>query len=483
MRKFLLQFVIAFTGFIPFLSAQGALPSDTLQARVQQVFADTRNTLVEQFIYRSDSNARAEKMYGRWANHWYSRLFLAADDERQMFTTYPHLISGMFEPINPYMDTIGGTHQTLFTGPTLTQRCIASYPAAWGSLGPEYYNWGSTTKMDKAGHASCVWVDPTNPNYILIGSFASGIWETTDGGKNWSNATDNSSGYTLGPIGVKSIAVHPSTNNIQYFASNYARHLSGWGGFFGFSRGVFFRNYNTGAFLPDIALAKRLHIDGLKSSERFDIAPGVLAFSPSGRLYTAYKGHLYYRSSFSQNTNNPNFWTKISLSMVLPAHYQIRAMAVSKINPSKIAFATNTIGNTMYLIQYDEASSSATVKAITTPNTSPVVPDWREEFNTQGVANMEFAYDGDVLYLTFLANNTRTFNKITSPWGTSPTLHFISNLGATFNTSFTISLDLSLFVLHPHHPNLIYFGNSQGPDPFYFSLDRGLTMVEALTTG
>ena len=76
------------------------------------------------------------------------------------------------------------------------------------------------------GVVTCIWSDPDNADYILIGTSSAGLWKTTDGGLNWQNITDSYIGQSTPqsffyhyPFGVTSIAVSPVNSNIILIAA------------------------------------------------------------------------------------------------------------------------------------------------------------------------------------------------------------------------------------------------------------------------
>lgn len=448
-----------------------SLPTDTLKTRKENVFRKVKDEHVNYFLYKDDNNARADKMYGRWENHWIGRLYYGAPSEEEMFTTYNFVMKSFFEPRNPYQDpdhTNGDPKQPNLSN-TMAQRCVASYPAHWKFDGPNYDNWGDTVR-DNAGQATYIWVDPSNNNHILLGSFASGLWETFNEGRNWANITDNSIGYTWGPIGVGKIAVQPGNTNLQYFSTEYRKTTAGLGGFYGYGRGLFFRSMPGGQFLPDLAFRERMRVDGhFDGGDRYDLHPRFLAFSPSsGKLYATYNRDFYVRSDFSSTNGDPSKWQKISLNLPIESSYQILAGAFSNVSPGKLALMTNTIGKKMYLITYEEGMPFAEVKAINNPYIDSIPADATHRYNSIGVRSMEFSYGSDQLFFTSAGNTSKHFYKINAPFGSSPTINFYSGLPG----------DLFVFKLHPHNPNLIYFGNTQGYSPLHFSMDGGTTIVQ-----
>lgn len=474
MRSSTLLLAAALIGTAQTLWSQGPPlgPIDTLSIRKDSVFQKIREDHINYYLFKNDSNARADKMYGRWATHWNGRLYYGAPSVEEMFTTYTKVLKDYFEPSDPYEepDPGNGDPRNPNVSSTEFKRCVASYPANWSFDGPAYDNWGSISS-DNSGQVTNIWVDPANSDHIIIGTFASGLWESFNEGRNWAILTDNSTGYTWGPIGVGKIAIHPSSTNIQYFSTEYRKTTAGLGGFYGYSRGIFCRFFTGEQFLPDLALRERMKADGhfLGSNDGFDLIPRFIEFSPSGNLYATYNKDLYVRTDFTSNTGDPTKWTKIPLNDVIPAEYQILAGAFSKVSPGKLALMTNIIGHKMYLITYDENTPwvNAVVKEITNIYNQPVVANGSLRLNDVGVRNMEFAYDSDKLCLTFAGLEVdKHFYKINDPFGTTPAINFKSDLGEL----------LFVFKLHPNNPDLIYFGNIQGTTPLYFSVDGGATV-------
>ncbi len=63
-----------------------------------------------------------------------------------------------------------------------TVSCNTSFlNSDWNCIGPFEY------EKSNMGRVYAVWADPANTNHIYVGTGASGLWETTDGGDNWHN--------------------------------------------------------------------------------------------------------------------------------------------------------------------------------------------------------------------------------------------------------------------------------------------------------
>lgn len=86
---------------------------------------------------------------------------------------------------------------------TCTESFISSN---WSIVGPLEDN-----SVSNLGRVISIWVDPDNPDYLLIGTRSSGLWKTTDGGENWTNLTN----FQLPACGVSSIAVYDNGTEIN----------------------------------------------------------------------------------------------------------------------------------------------------------------------------------------------------------------------------------------------------------------------------
>ena len=75
----------------------------------------------------------------------------------------------------------------------------------------------SNGKKRGNGRVNCIAFDPFDPDIIWIGSPAGGMWKSTDGGSNWTTATDN-----LPVIGVSHIAIDPTDTQVMYIVTGDA---------------------------------------------------------------------------------------------------------------------------------------------------------------------------------------------------------------------------------------------------------------------
>jgi len=98
----------------------------------------------------------------------------------------------------------------------------AAPPAAvrWRPLGPagiprgQTYGSGPGSNPTVAGRIAAIAVDPGDPSHILAGAAAGGVWQTRDGGQNWTPQTDDQPTLTIGAL-----AFDPSNPATVYAAT------------------------------------------------------------------------------------------------------------------------------------------------------------------------------------------------------------------------------------------------------------------------
>jgi photosystem II stability/assembly factor-like uncharacterized protein len=72
-------------------------------------------------------------------------------------------------------------------------------------------NWTVSGPSNVGGRVTAIAVNPGNPNIIIVGAAAGGIFKTTNGGINWSAKTDQWPSLSVGAL-----VMHPSNPNIIY---------------------------------------------------------------------------------------------------------------------------------------------------------------------------------------------------------------------------------------------------------------------------
>lgn len=100
----------------------------------------------------------------------------------------------------------------------------------WTPVGPTYLDEGyNPSGQRNNGRIWAMAVDPSNTQHILIQSDSGGIWQTTNGGVNWTPQTDNFPNFNVGANGTPGgMAFCAGTPNVVYDTTEPAE--DGWGG-------------------------------------------------------------------------------------------------------------------------------------------------------------------------------------------------------------------------------------------------------------
>ncbi len=132
----------------------------------------------------------------RWKMFWGDRVYGGNPSKKGSFQLFRDAVKNYLDNRNYYQrSTIIGSD--------------------WHCLGPDHI------PIPWRGLVSCIYVDTAsdkNMNTIYIGTNASGIWKTTDGGLNWHNVTDPT-GIPL--LGISDITGDPNDGNIIYAATAF----------------------------------------------------------------------------------------------------------------------------------------------------------------------------------------------------------------------------------------------------------------------
>jgi photosystem II stability/assembly factor-like uncharacterized protein len=77
---------------------------------------------------------------------------------------------------------------------------------------PNWSQWGPNPSF-RVGRTQCLRQDPSNPNVLYLGTPASGLYKSTNGGGSWTGLTD-----FIPVLGVSDVAIDPSNPQIVYMA-------------------------------------------------------------------------------------------------------------------------------------------------------------------------------------------------------------------------------------------------------------------------
>lgn len=84
----------------------------------------------------------------------------------------------------------------------------------WQALGPILDDVTTRENIRGVGRTSCLAFHPTDPNTILVGCPAGGVWRSYDGGQSWESNTDD-----FPSLGVSAIAFDPQNPDIVYLGT------------------------------------------------------------------------------------------------------------------------------------------------------------------------------------------------------------------------------------------------------------------------
>jgi hypothetical protein len=111
----------------------------------------------------------------------------------------------------------------------LERRRAAAGPA-WRPLGPFAIPHGRTagsgpgSRPRVAGPVAAVAVDPADPEHLLAGAAAGGVWESRDGGRSWRPRTDGQPSLAIGAV-----AFDPGNPSVAYAGTGQGAPLAGLG--------------------------------------------------------------------------------------------------------------------------------------------------------------------------------------------------------------------------------------------------------------
>jgi photosystem II stability/assembly factor-like uncharacterized protein len=159
-------------------------------------------------VVGGDQDAVSGKTYLRQAEFLEQRG-LSRDAQPLSLNGGPQLTAAP-EPASPYL-----------TGAQEKSTMLAEAPpaagVAWRLLGPtgipdgQTYGSGPGSTALMSGRVTAIAVDPDDSNHVLLGSAAGGVWETRDGGAEWTPRTDDQPTLSIGAL-----AFDPSDGSTVY---------------------------------------------------------------------------------------------------------------------------------------------------------------------------------------------------------------------------------------------------------------------------
>ncbi len=338
--------------------------------------------------------------------------------------------------------------------------------ANWTCIGPFRNSFGQASEScQKNGRINALWIDPDNPDYILAGAAAGGIWKTADGGQNWSNITDQSQDVVTGTMGITDIAVSPLNKQVIYAATgtieNFIYH---WEGQYGLG---LIRSSNGGqSWTADNnfrSLTGTMGVTGCCGEG----ALKKLAYRPGTDVLYAVMGKRVFRKPTAYLP-----WQEITPTMIsaLSPDYFISDFEFTSNPAGRVVFSTNCQGNEQYLFIYDEVNNNWQPRTI-------IIPGYAhggQGFNGWGIQEIALTA-ADVVFMRL---------QLYNPLSTKSHLLYKVGLG-TGSIPVLVNNNLhdwpARLIISPANANIVYLTNTWGhPDFIYRSTDGGASFPDKI---
>lgn len=341
----------------------------------------------------------------------------------------------------------------------------------WRFLGPYGMANGQTygdTRIQVAGRISCIAVDPSNPNHVLCGAAAGGVWESFNRGNNWAPRTDY-----MPTMAVGAIAFNPITPSIVYCGT-------GEGNFYRTLGAGVMRSTNGGTTWAMIATAPFVG-QGFYDLIVDRANPNNLIAATTGGIYTSTNGGFTWTlrragicwslashplggtnellaacsTGLFRSVNAGVTWTAVPVAGS-PASYDRLAVAISRTNPA-VAYMLGASGTTVALFRRNGGVWSP----VAPPPGLSTAQAWYDWFLAVSPDNPSQIYLGGI-------------EAYRGTLGISWTWVTISNKPGQ-----DIHPDQHAIAFDPTNANNIYIGNDGG---MYYSQDRGISWVSLNNT-
>ncbi|HEV2302063.1 MAG TPA: hypothetical protein VGR91_10885 [Stellaceae bacterium] len=128
---------------------------------------------------------------------------------------YPHdrIPAGAYQRARrDFIRKWGAAPGALGNKPSAAQPGLPVPTGQWTSIGPTPITNGQTIPAAAvSGRVNAIAVNPSNPSVVYIGAADGGVWESTDGGTDWTPLTDGQCSMAMGAL-----AIDPVNTNIVY---------------------------------------------------------------------------------------------------------------------------------------------------------------------------------------------------------------------------------------------------------------------------
>jgi photosystem II stability/assembly factor-like uncharacterized protein len=363
-------------------------------------------------------------------------------------------------------------------------------PQGWRPLGPfsvphgQTYGSGPGSRPSVSGRLAAVAVDPDDPDHILIGAAAGGVWETGDAGATWEPRTDSQPSLAIGAI-----AFDPSNPSVVYAGT-------GEGNFYARLGAGLLRSTDGGttwvvqATTPFVSAGfYALVVDPLngshllagttvglyestnggstwtqrRSTRTWDISmhPAVAGDATSTQEVFAACNDGLYRS-----TNGGTTWAAVALpGAPAPGYMRLAVRHAPSDGDVVYAFAAGASGSGHF---WRRAAFAGAFTAATLPSGLATGQAWYDWFLAVAPNNSDIVYAGEI-------EVRKGVRSATDSWAWS-------TISAT--TGDSIHPDQHAIDFSPVDPNVVYVGNDGGlyrsPDAGtnWDSLNKGLSIAE-----
>ncbi len=160
---------------------------------------------------------------------------------------------------------------------------LRNAPGSWASAGPR----------NIGGRVTAIAVDPNSASHVWVATADGGVWETTDGGTNWTPRFDGQTTLSIG-----SVATHPTDSNVVYVGTGEDN-----GGGFSYDGDGVFKTTDGGVTWTHLGLSEVRRIG------RIAVDPG----SPD-RVFVAAGGNWFQKDphrGIYRSTDGGQTWEKV----------------------------------------------------------------------------------------------------------------------------------------------------------------------------
>src|SRR5215831_14268431 len=257
----------------------------------------------------------------------------------------------------------------------------------WSAIGPGPS--GSPFKMGvTSGRINAIAVSPADPNVVLVGSSAGGIWRSSDAGHTFVAASDSQVDLEVG-----SMAFAPSSPNIVYAGmGDFAGGLLGHGVLKSMDAGQTWARVDNGS-LHEPGLVSGIGVDPVNPNlvylAQYDYLSGSTAFG--GGFFRSTDGGVSWNRTLGGLTND------LAVDSASPGtlYLGIRRVDSPAGQPPGIYQSTDGGNNWKPILPFSFTSSTGTTKVALAPSNSRMIYAYYGGFNSSGPEQIIFRASSD----------------------------------------------------------------------------------------